>query len=108
MDNVKRFPEDSAYITLPLPSPLSSHLTQTKYQKYSCEPSQEACARATIEGNFKSDGPHRYLLQTHHHRQQQEGNSHAAYVFRGGAVQVWHGYVEEGSMYDDDGSGVVV
>ena len=28
--------------------------------------------------------PHRHLLQTHHNRQQREGNSHAAHLFRRG------------------------
>ena len=56
--------------------------------------------------------PHRHLPQTHHHRQQREGNSHAAYVFCGGlcggAVQVWHRCVGEGGVCDDNGSGVAI
>jgi parafibromin len=54
MHNVKRFLEDSAYVPLSTP-PSILPLSHLQTQKCSFEPSQEARARATAEGNLKPD-----------------------------------------------------
>jgi hypothetical protein len=102
MHNVKRFLEDSTHVSHILCFLLSPKPKNQKMQLRTLSRSPRPRHRRRQPQTRR---PHRHLPQTHHDRQQREGNSHTAHLFRGGlcrgAVQVWHGRVGEGGKWNE-------